>query len=172
MITTEIQNVEKMIKKCKAELLNHTLQNEVVSPHIRKINSYMDECLELVHKGIKNSPEMSVRRASRFSGTGRDNVLFFAYCMSKWDAEFVNSVIGKRLNQSEAFGYLAEKLVVKVNTLKNYRDTFDSHVEQMRSNRQGWKKPLNTEFENIVTQYDSHSEKELIAIGKGILQEH
>jgi hypothetical protein len=58
---------------------------------------------------------------------------------------------------------------VKFNTLKNYRDTFDSHVDQQRSNREGWKMPLNSEYKEIIRQYDSCSEEQLISIAKEIL---
>ena len=170
MANVEKQRIERLITNCKAELLNHTLQGEVLSPYIKKINCYMDECLEIVQSEWKGESEERVIRRPRIAQVERENILFFAYCMSKWDYQFVCAISGKNFNQGEAFEYLAEKIGVKVNTLKNYRDTFDSHVEQKRSNRQGWKKPLNQDYMVVKEKYDPLDESELLTIAKDILQ--
>jgi len=54
--------------------------------------------------------------------------------------------------------------------LRNYRDTFDSHVDQQRSNREGWKMPIKPEYQEIIRRYDSCSEENLINTGKEILK--
>jgi hypothetical protein len=175
MENTGKQKIERLITNCKAELLNHTLQGEVLSPHLKKINSYMDECLDIVrNEWVQESTGTAIRRfrsgeRSRIGEMDRENILFFAYCMSKWDYQFVCAITGNNFNQGEAFEYLADKIGVKVNTLKNYRDTFDSHVNQMRSNRQGWKKSLSDDFIAVKEKYDSYNEDQLIAKGKELL---
>ena len=169
MSVIEKKKLVNIIANCKSELLNHTLQNEVVSPSIKRINSYLDECLKILQKDWEEFSRMRMR-GPRVKGEARNNILFFAFCMSKWDFEFVNTMTGRIFNQSEAFDFLAEKLGVRVNTLKNYRDTFDSHVEQKRSSRIGWKKPLNQDFKQVMQEYDTMSEGQLIDIGKEILQ--
>ncbi len=169
MNATEKQ-ISQLIATCKAELLNHALQNDVVSTHIKKINSYLDECLAL----FDGNSEMPIRqkkiRSLRMGGEAKGRILFFAYCMSRWDYQFVNLLTGYDFNQTEAFGYLAKTLKVKENTIRNYRDSFDSHVEQKRSERQGWKKELTPEFLRIKEQYDSFTEVSLLGIAKGVLQ--
>lgn len=166
----EQQELKKLVMDCKSELLNHTLQSDVVSIHIKQINSYLDSCLAILEKDMASDGMRSVGvRNPRVTGDARDNVLFFAYCMSRFDTEFVNSILGRIFNQTEAFDYLADALDVKVATLRNYRDTFDSHVEQERSNRQGWKKDLNDEFKYVMAKYDEKPEQELVVIGKEIL---
>lgn len=170
MITIEQNNLKKLIIDCKSELLNHTLQDEIVSPHIKKININLDSCLNIFKNDwVKEERHIVGSRNPRLSGDSRNNILFFAYCMAKWDTAFANAILGKILNQTEAFEYLADVLKVKVATLRNYRDTFDSHVDQMRSSRQGWKKPLNAEFKNTIAKYDNKSEQELIEKGKEII---
>lgn len=170
MESNEKQKIEKLVTNCKAELLNHTLQGEVLSPYIRKINSYLDECLEIVRNEWGEESTVSVIRRPRIEDEVRDTTLFFAYCISRWDYQFVCAIAGEDLNQGEAFQFLAEKIGVKANTLKNYRDTFDSHVKQMRSNRVGWKKPLPAEFVAVKEKYDSFVEGQLIAKAKELLQ--
>ncbi len=170
MRTIEQDELEKLVMGCKAELLNHTLQSDIVSSHIKQINSNLDSCLSILQKDCTDISSRIVGvRSPRVTGDSRDNILFFAYCMSKFDTEFVNSILGRIFNQTEAFDYLADALNVKVATLRNYRDTFDSHVEQVRSSRQGWKKPLNDEFKYVMAKYDGKSEQELITAGKEIL---
>lgn len=175
MTTIEKQSLINLITNCKSELLNHTLQNEIISQHIKQINSYLDESLNtLMHdfENIPDAPKTKKRRSLKGDRGKRNNVLFFAYCMSKWDYPFINSITGNDFNQSEAFKYIAQQLSIKVATLRNYRDTFDSHVEQMRSSRQGWKGSLKEELKQTIAQYNSSSEEELILIGKKILQSY
>ena len=170
MSTKMHENLKKLIIDCKSELLNHTLQDEIVSPYIKKINSNLDSCLDILKNDwARQDRPIAGTRNPRVTGDSRNHILFFAYCMAKWDTEFANAIIGRIFNQTEAFEYLADVLKVKVATLRNYRDTFDSHVEQMRSNRQGWKKALNAEFQNTIARYDGKSEQELIDIGKEII---
>ena len=171
MVHDSNKKFENLISNCKSELLNHTLQSEVASPHIKNINSYLDECLNILQKNSQENPEIKRSRAAKVNADVKSKILFFAYCMSKWDYLFTNTLTGNTFNQSEAFEYLADKLKTKVGTLRNYRDEFDSHVKQNRSNRQGWKKPLNLEFRAIIQQYNSYSEANLIKIGKNILRD-
>lgn len=170
MESIEKQKIERLVINCKAELLNHTLQGEVLSSYIRKINSYLDECLEIVQSKWSEESTGGVIRRPRIEEEARGNILFFAYCMSKWDYQFVCAISGKDFNQGEALQFVAERIGVKANTLKNYRDTFDSHVKQMRSHRLGWKKPLTEEFVAIKEKYDSFNEDQLIEKGKELLQ--
>lgn len=170
MKTTEQEELKKLIMDCKSELLNHTLQSNLVLLHIKQINSNLDSCLVILQKDWNDTVSRTVGvRSPRGTGESRENILFFAFCMSKYDTEFVNSILNRILNQTEAFDYLADTLNVKVATLRNYRDTFDSHVEQVRSSRQGWKKPLTNEFKSVMVKYNEKSEQELIAAGKEIL---
>jgi len=172
MKNTQQMEMKKLVMGCKSELLNHTLQGEVVSQHIKQINLNLESCLEILQRDWCDIISRTAGvRSSRITGDSRANILFFAFCMSKYDTDFVNSILGERFNQTETFDYLADVLNIKVATLRNYRDFFDSHVEQVRSNRQGWKKPLKDEFKLVIEKYDKKSEQELIAIGKEILLE-
>lgn len=163
-------NLKNLILDCKSELLNHTLQNDVVSPHIKSINSFLDECMGILQGSPQDGLHRRRERSQNIQGDARSNILFFAYCMSKWDFQFVNLMTGESFNQSEAFNYLSSALKMKVATLRNYRDTYDSHINQRRSDRVGWKIELNSEYKEIIRQYDSCSEEDLINTGKAILK--
>ena len=160
--------VVQLITQCKSELLNHTLQEQVASENIRNINKYLDKCLDVLHRA--DSANESKSRGSRISGNNKDNVLFFSFCMSKYDYPFLISVTGLKCNQSEAFSYLATKLGVKASTIRQYRDYFDSHVSQTRSNRQGWKSDISPALQEIINRYDSLGESELIKQAKVLLK--
>jgi hypothetical protein len=170
MSLNEKKKLENLVRDCESELLNHTLQNEVVSPAIKNIKSILDECLSILQKDWEQTPKTRVVRFPRKSGAERENLLFFAYCISKWNHQFFNKVKGRIFNQTQVIEYLADKLGTNANSLRNYRDLFDSHVEQQNSDRRGWLKPLNDEFKDVIQKYDSKSEDELVEIAKEILQ--
>ena len=77
------QKIEKFITNCKAELLNHTLQEVVLSPHLKKINSLLDECLEVLqNEWIHESPVNSNKsfrsgERSKIGEMKKENILFF-----------------------------------------------------------------------------------------------
>lgn len=157
-----IQNndLEQLLNSCKSELLSHVLQDQVASDHIKNINKYLDRCLNILDGNTLRDSIHS--RGARIKGSSKDIALFFAYCMSRFDYPFVESLAGEKLNQTEAFVFLESQLGVKAATLRNYRDLFDPHVEQTRSERQGWKKEINSKFQSIIDQYDSETEEELL----------
>lgn len=156
-----------LINNCKSELLNHVLQDQVASDHIKKVSKYLDNCLDVLTSN--NLRESINSRRPRIIGNSKNNALFFAYCMSRYDHPFMEAVIGEKLNQSEAFSYLAEKLNVKPATLRNYRDLFDPHVKQTRSDRQGWQKEITPAYQSILDQYNSENEAQLIDEAKSKL---
>lgn len=168
---TEKEMLKGLIDQCKSELLNHVLQDDAVSSHIKKIKVNLDQCSEILQRNwVTKADSVKTSSRSRLPGNERSNMLIVACAMSRWDYPLINKIAGREFNQSEAFDYLAEKLGVKVNTIKNYRDTFDSHVEQMRSHRQGWKKDLNDEQLKIKEKCGSKTEQEMIEVLKSILE--
>ncbi|WP_423910215.1 hypothetical protein [Candidatus Spongiihabitans sp.] len=174
MNTPTVQtHIQRLLEDCRSELLDHVLQDKVASQHIKRIKSNLDECLNTLQGSWQEAlpaRHTARKRSARTSGEARKNILFFAYSMSKYDYPFVNSITGNNFNQSEALSYLADKLKVNVHTLRNYRDSFDSHVDQQQGNRQGWKQPLTPELEAIKQQYEPFDERELIEKGKAILR--
>jgi len=168
------QKIKDLITQCKSELLNHTLQDVIVSQSIKKINLYLNECLTLLKSENTTRPiittETGALRYPKTFGEARQNILFIAYCMSKLDYQFVNQITGENYNQTEAFTFLAQKLKVKATTLRNFRDAFDYHVEQLHSNRVGWRKELAPDLKKVKEKYDSYTERMLIDHAKDILK--
>ena len=85
-----------------------------------------------------------------------------AYAMSRFDYHIINDITKNNYNQTKIFEFLAHKLKVKSNTLKNYRDSFDPYVKQENSNRKGWwQKKLTHEFKAIKENYDNKTENDI-----------
>jgi hypothetical protein len=150
-------NIEKLVYACFKELTNHTLQSEVLSPHIKAINHHLENILknlEKIHDSRVNP--ISYRNERNYSkSTDKDLLLKVAYAMSRFDFPIINDILNKRLNQTETFQYLAEKLNVKAATLRNYRDMFDPYVKQENSHRKGWHQlQLSDEYQVIKKEYD------------------
>ncbi len=76
-----------------------------------------------------------------------------AFYLSKFDHERLG--LG---NQGETIDRIARALQVNRNTMKNYRDYFDSHTG---SRRQGWKVPLPPQLESAFRQLRSVDEESL-----------
>ncbi len=86
-------------------------------------------------------------------GAVSEQALITALYLSRFDHHQLN--IG---NQGETFDHLAMLLNVNRNTLKNYRDMFDSHVD---NHRVGWGVELSERLQNILDNYGDYSEEEL-----------
>lgn len=151
------QIIEKLVYACFKELTNHTLQSEVLSPHIKAINHNLENILKYIEQiqgsCAKSFSQRDERNYARI--TERDSILKVAYSMSRFDYQIINDILKKRFNQTETFQYLAEKLNVKTATLRNYRDMFDPYVKQENSHRKGWHQiQLSDEYQAIKKEYD------------------
>jgi hypothetical protein len=151
------QNIEKLVYACFKELTNHTLQSEVLSPHIKAINHHLENILKYLEKTQDSRLNPISYRDERNYIKGNDKcaLLKTAYAMSRFDYYIINDILKKHFNQTEAFQYLAEELNVKTSTLRNYRDRFDPYVKQEKSNRRGWHQiELADELQAIKDEYD------------------
>ena len=92
----------------------------------------------------------------------KEELLKLAYALSKFDHVIINDILKSNYNQSAVFSYLSNKMKVKPNTLKNYRDLFDPHIKNKRSNRKGWyQRQLSPEFRVIKELWDDLDYKEI-----------
>jgi hypothetical protein len=152
------RNIEKLIFDCFKEITNHTLQSEVISSHIKNININLQSILEYLEEIEDNhtSNKTLSRERVLVRSFEKNNILKIAYAMSRFDFHIINGILNCHFNQTEAFQYLADKLNIKLTTLRNYRDMFDPYVKQEKSNRQGWhQKELSPEFQAIKDRYDN-----------------
>jgi hypothetical protein len=101
----------------------------------------------------------------------KEDVLSIAFAMSKFDYVLFNDLYSLSLNQGEVFEMAASLLGVKPATLRNYRDSFDSHVIAVRGKqRKGWKKPLPPDFVEVKTKHDKLEEEEMAQVVSDTLQ--
>lgn len=163
-----VKEIENLVNACFREIVDHTLQSEVLSPQIKLINSNLKIILELIaeiKKDYLQKPILSsgtnFQREIK-SGRERTKLIKAAYALSRFDSKIINDIWKSDYNQTVVFNLLSQKLDVKSNTLKNYRDMFDPHVEQENSNRQGWKdRDLPTDFMEVKNSLDNLGYEEI-----------
>jgi anion-transporting ArsA/GET3 family ATPase len=161
-VTNEMQ---KLVYSCFKEIADHAMQSEVLSPQIKRINdnlkkiSSLIEELDVQQMLTKNTEARHFSSRDFISGNEKQDIIKVAYALSRFDYYLINEILQTQYNQSEVFQFLSEKLKVKLNTLKNYRDMFDPYVRQERSNRKGWyQKELSSEFEARKSLWDVKEE--------------
>ena len=167
--------IDKLVSTCLEEVVEHLLQDSVNSVHIKNIRSGLLD----IRESLESIPELpqvpvgttqnvkSTRTSTRaLEGTfNKDAALEIAFAMSKFDYVLFNSLYALSLNQGEVFEMTAAILGIKPTTLRNYRDTFDSHVHPVRGKkRQGWKKPLPDDFIKIKERLDGLIEEEVMQV--------
>jgi len=164
----QINKIEKLIYACFKEITDHTMQTEVLSPHIKEINNNLKSMSDLVEE-IKNDPSPrhniisdSYSKREIKSDDEKESLIKLAYALSRFDYGIINDILKSNYNQSAVFSYLSHKMKVKSNTLKNYRDMFDPYVRQEKSNRKGWyQRQLSPEFRVIKELWDIADYKEI-----------
>jgi len=154
--------IEKLVNECFKQIADHTLQSEIISPHIRMINENLKEMstlLEMVKKD-DDEPDSFYRHRERITikSSDKEALIKIAYAMSRFDYQIINDITKNNYNQTEAFNFLSHILKTKPNTLKNYRDMFDPYVEQENSKRKGWyQKELSPDFRAIKDNWDNEN---------------
>ena len=153
--------IQKLIFNCFQEITDHTLQSDVISPHIKEINNNLKQMIGLLEKtktqDFDNPTLHSQSRHQRntIKDIDKGKVIKVAYAMSRFDYHIINDITKNTYNQTDAFEFLSHKLNVKTNTLRNYRDSFDPYIHQENSNRRGWyQKELIPDFETIKEKWD------------------
>jgi hypothetical protein len=156
--------IQKLIFNCFQEITDHTLQSDVISPHIKEINNNLKQMIGLLEKtktrdfDIPTLYPQGRRERNIIMDIDKEKLIKVAYAMSRFDYHIINDIIKNNYNQTDAFEFLSHKLKIKSNTLKNYRDSFDPYIKQENSNRRGWyQKELTPEFRAIKEIWDGES---------------
>lgn len=171
----DVKKIKESVAKCHDELVEHLLQDNVNSVHIRKIRDYLFLIEQNLEGGVENASAVptsvqwitNTRASTQAFGSdsNKEAALTIAFAMSKFDYVLFNNLYSLNLNQGEVFEMSSALLGIKQTTLRNYRDTFDSHVTAVRGKqRQGWKKPLTPEFQEILGRNDSLDEEGMMAV--------
>ncbi len=158
------QIIEKIVADCFKEIADHSLQSEVRSRHIKALNDNLKKILECLESNPNRRIDYKVHDRERVNvGADKRNAATkIAYAMSRFDYQIINDILKTHLNQTEAFGYAAGRLNLKMTTLRNYRDRFDPYVKQENSNRKGWwQVELPEEFQAIKDEFDAMNYSEI-----------
>jgi hypothetical protein len=123
------------------------------------------------HK-LYDEPEQSASKQEilklEFSVSSKQKILKVAYYLSRFEHEQLR--LG---NQQKTFEESSIILGVKPNTLKNYRDSFDSHcnVYKQAKKREGWKKPMSEDMKIVYDHFHVMTENNILQEIKTILFE-
>lgn len=160
-----INEMQKLVYSCFVEITDHAMQSEVLSPQIKKVNDNLKKLSSLIEeltaqkKMLINTEEQHVPSREFIYGNEKQDIIKVAYALSRFDYYLINEILQTQYNQNAVFQFLSRKLMVKLNTLKNYRDMFDPYVRQERSNRKGWyQRELPSEFEARKSLWDVKDE--------------
>lgn len=165
-----LQELDRLIASSMSELMDHLMQNDFHSPHIKTLKDNLVTMRQLISQNridfeqtIPSSPLQPTRTQQRSSvaKVDKSEMLKMAFVLSKFDYIFFNQMFSLSLNQTEVFEMVANIMEVKSTTLRNHRDAFDAHVKQVNSNRQGWKKPLGSDLQIVLDTFDKYSEKDM-----------
>ena len=120
----------------------------------------MQKCYENIQNYTKPSNQTKYQN-NTYDDKEREYLI--AYCFSK----FEHYSLYHDCNQDKAFSIAASKLGINKNTLKNYRDYYDAHIDNPRSG--WWQKPLPTGMKNAKNKFDIKNKVTLLEEAKSIL---
>jgi len=163
-----IRKIEELVNECFRGIADHTLQSDVLSPQIKLINNNLKNILELIGEMKEDYSQISISSSNTYfqrdikPDKEKKILIKIAYAMSRFDYLIINEISKSDYNQSATFNFLSHKLDVKSNTLKNYRDMFDPHVQQENSERRGWvDRELPQDFMEIKNSWDTLDYEEI-----------
>lgn len=158
MKTEKLQIIERLISDSFKEIADHLFQQDVNSPHIKKIKDNISKIMDICHE-VQDEIRLSDRtppiQRVILEDSEKIKVLRIAYIMSRFDHPIMSIVLGRKVSQTGAFQHLEKITGVKLTTLRNMRDRFDPYVAQENSNRKGWHQvELLSDYKEIKTIYD------------------
>lgn len=126
-------------------------------------------CHKLYDEPEPSAPEQKILKC-KSSASSKQKELKVAYYLSRFEHE--NLRLG---NQQETFVESSKILGVKPNTLKNHRDSFDSHCNIYKPDnvkkREGWKKPMSEDMKIVYEYFHTMTENNILQEIKTILFE-
>jgi hypothetical protein len=163
-------------------ILKEFTTNEVITVNLRVFEKKFKEEHHPIEKSILilcrnchrlyDEPEPSIPKQkilkSESSASNKQKELKVAYYLSR----FEHGKLGLG-NQGKTFAECSRILSVKPNTLKNYRDFFDSHcnVYKQANKREGWKKPMSEDIKTVYDYFHTMTENNILQEIKTILLE-
>jgi len=171
---------ERLITECLNEFMEFLLENPVNSVHLKKAKDCMTDLRTMIATSksspnlpAQNRPPLQTKSYTRKSiepDENKEASLKLAYGLSKYDVNIINNIFGTNLIQNEALEMVSGILNTNKTTLRNYRDYYDRHVQQVYSNRKGWDVPLPPQMQHFKDLLDDKSETELMAEIRDVLE--
>lgn len=166
------RSITGIVNECLNEIMEHLLQENVNSIHIKNVRDMLFDIKQLCDTGndalLPTLPSKPKR--NRVDDSHREYLYKIVYSLSRFDFHIINEILGTRYNQTQVFEELEKITGIKAATLRNNRDRFDPYVKQEASDRKGWHQvELTLELQAVKKQYDRLSRDKIIAELKEIL---
>lgn len=150
------RSVAGIVNECLNEIMEHLLQGNVNSSHIKNVRDMLLEINQLCDTGSYiSTPALIKPKRNRVNEGQKEDIYKIAYSLSRFDFHIINDILGTRYNQTQVLNALENTTGVKASTLRNNRDRFDPYVKQEASDRKGWHQvELPPELLAVKNEYD------------------
>lgn len=157
------RSVSGIVNECLNEIMEHLLQTNVNSVHIKNVRDMLFDIKQLCDTGsyAPTPPPLKPKR-NKVNDEQKEDLYKIAYSLSRFDFHIINNIFGTRYNQTQAFDEIEKITGVKASTLRNNRDRFDPYVKQEASDRKGWHQvELPPDLQVVKNEYDRLSREQI-----------
>jgi hypothetical protein len=178
-----INEIERLLGSCFKDLADYAMGLERPSPkQLSNINTNLRQISSLIEK-LKTEQEKTSKIEKIYTRNSipkeeKKDLIKVAYALSRFNHEFFYDILHyeykqPRLSQKKTISILSDLFIVKSTTLRNYRDMFDPHIQQERSDRKGRNnEKLPPDFEDLKSQWESKNEDSIKDEIKNILSKY
>lgn len=164
-------SISGIVNECLHEIMEHLLQENVNSVHIKNVRDMLFDIKRICDDGIYvTNYQLVTSRRNKVCVNQKENLYIIAYSLSRFDYYIINDILGTAYNQSRVFTEMENRTGIKAATIRNSRDRFDPYVKQEVSNRKGWHQvKLPPDMLSIKYNCDQLSRNEIISKLRQIL---
>ena len=150
------RSIAGIVNECLNEIMEHLLQGNVNSIHIKNVRDMLLDIKKLCDAGSYVSTPTPIKsKRNRVNDKQKEDIYKIAYSLSRFDFHIFNDILGTPYNQTQVLEALEKATGVKASTLRNNRDRFDPYVKQEASDRKGWHQAdLPPELLALKNEYD------------------
>lgn len=166
-------SISGIVNECLNEIMEHLLQGNVNSIHIKNVRDMLFDIKQLCESGRHaHTPTPLKSKRNRVDAGQKESLYKIAYSLSRFDFHIINEILGTRYNQTQVFDEMEKITGIKSATLRNNRDRFDPYVKQEASDRKGWHQvKLPPELLAVKNGYDRLSHEQITAEIRTILSD-
>lgn len=158
------RSISGIVNECLNEIMEHLLQGNVNSIHIKNVRDMLFNIKQLCDTGnYSPTPPVLKPKRNKVNDGQKKDLYKIAYSLSRFDFHVINDILGTRYNQTQVFDEMEKTTGIKAATLRNNRDRFDPYVKQEASDRKGWHQvELPPELLSVKKEYDRLSREQII----------